>query len=136
MLTSAEHSRLEAFLEAPWIVVVATIGRDGMPHLTPNWYAVQDGRIAISTTKETVKYGNLSRDDRVSLCVCTEPLAKEYTTIWGRAEISDDESIWPVTRRIVERYAVPDKVDDRMALLRSQRRVIVSVTPDRVMFRS
>ena len=136
MLSQSELSRLDTFLKPSWIVVVATIGPDGMPQLTPNWYVFEDGRVAISTTKERVKFRNLSRDDRVSLCIYTEPLAREYATIWGRSEIYDDESIWPVTQRIVERYVAPDGVEDRMAMLRTQDRVIISVTPDRVMFRS
>ena len=134
-MSASELSRLDTFLKPSWIVIVATVGPDGMPQLTPNWYVFEDGRVAISTTKERVKYRNLSLDDRVSLCICTEPLASEYATIWGRAEITDDESIWPTTQRIVERYVAPDIVEDRMAMLRTQDRVIISVTPDRVMFR-
>ena len=135
MLNSDELAQLEKFLDPSWIVVVATIGRDGMPHLTPNWYVFEDGRVAVSTTKETVKYTNLSRDGRVSLCVNTEPRAKEYAAIRGEAEILDDESIWPITRHIVERYMPSDKVEERMAMLRKQNRVILSVKPDRVTFR-
>ena len=134
-MSPSDLSRLKAFLEPSRIVIVATIGRDGTPHLTPNWYVFEDGRLCISTTRERVKYRNLSRDERVSLCVCSEPLAGNYVTIWGRAEMSDDESIWPVTRRIAERYVQPGEVDDWMAMLRTQPRVLISVTPDKVMFR-
>ena len=128
-------ARLETFLEPARIVIVATIGRDGTPHLTPNWYVFEDGRLCISTTKERVKYRNLSRDERVSLCICSEPLAGDYVTIWGRAEMSDDESIWPVTQRIAERYVEPGGVDEWMAMLRTQPRVLISVTPEKVMFK-
>ena len=131
----SDLSRLEAFLEPSRIVIVATIGRDGTPQLTPNWYVFEKGRLCISTTKERVKFRNLSRDDRVSLCVCSEPLAGEYVTIWGRAELIDDESMWQVTQRIAERYVEPGKVDEWMAMLRTQPRVLISVTPERVMFK-
>ena len=134
-MSPSDLSRLETFLEPARIVIVATIGRDGTPHLTPNWYVFEGGRLSISTTRERVKYRNLSRDDRVSLCICSEPLASDYVTIWGRAEMSDDESIWPVTRRIAERYVEPGEVDDWMAMLRTQPRVLISVTPDKVMFK-
>ena len=131
----SDLSRLETFLEPSRIVIVATIGRDGTPHLTPNWYVLEDGRLCISTTKERVKFRNLSRDDRISLCVCSEPLAGEYVTIWGRAELIDDESMWAVTQRIAERYVEPGKVDEWMAMLRTQPRVLISVTPEKVMFK-
>ena len=60
----------------------------------------------------------------------------EYATLRGPAETSDDDSIWPVTQAIVERYVEPDRVEDRMRQLRTQNRVIISLAPDRVVFRT
>lgn len=134
-LTNDDLSRLENFLAPTKIAVVATIGKAGMPQLTPNWYVYLDGRLAISTTKQRVKYSNLVRDPRMSVCVMTDPLAAEYATIRGCAEIIDDDSIWPITEAIVRRYVPTDKVDDRMANLRKEDRVIISMTPERAHFR-
>ena len=75
-----------------------------MPHLTPNWYAYANETLMISTTKERVKYRNLTRDNRMSVCIYSEPRAQDYVTLWGRVSIRDDASIWPDTRAIVERY--------------------------------
>ena len=135
-LTAEETSRLNEFLSPPLIAVVATIGRDGTPQLTPNWYVFIEGSIAISTTKERVKYRNLARDRRLAVCVYSEPLAVGYATLKGRAEISDDEAIWAVTRAIVERYVPPDRVEAWMRRLRTQDRVIVSMAPESVVFRT
>ena len=123
-MTSQEATRLEELLAPSRIVVVATVGAGGMPQLTPNWYVYQGGRMAISTTKERIKYRNLSRDDRMAVCVYTEPGASDYVAITGRVTIADDESIWPVTQAIVERYVAPDGVDARMRTLRTENRVI------------
>ena len=136
MIGAEERSRLAEFLAPPRIAVVATIGRDGMPQLTPNWYVYSDGRLLVSTTKQRVKHRNLVRDGRIAVCVCSEPLAEEYVTVRGRAEIRDDESIWADTRAIVERYVAPDGVEARMAMLRGEDRVIVSVEPDGIVFRA
>ena len=135
-LTPEEVTRLEKFLLPPRIAVVATVGASGMPQLTPNWYVYADGRLAISTTKERIKYRNLTRDGRLAVCVYSEPLAMEYATLRGPAETSDDDSIWPVTQAIVERYVAPERVAARMRELRAQHRVIISLVPDRVVFRS
>ncbi len=107
-----------------------------MPQLTPNWYVYMDGRLSISTTKERVKYRNLQRDHRLAVCIYSEPVAAEYVTIRGRAEVQDDESIWPVTRAIVERYVPSQGVEARMRELRVQNRVIISMAPERVVFRT
>ena len=135
-LTPEEETRLEDFLSPSRIAVVATVGKTGMPQLTPNWYRYSNGRLTISTTKERIKYRNLSRDSRMAVCVYSDTLAHEYVTIRGRVEISDDESIWPETRAIVERYTTPDRVEARMRNLRTQNRVILTLQPDRVLFRS
>ena len=133
--TAQEMDRLDEFLKPSLIAIVATIARDGTPQLTPNWYVFSEGKMAISTTKERVKYRNLARDNWLAVCVYSEPSALEYATLRGRAEISDDESIWPVTQAIVERYVSPDGVEARMRVLRTQNRVIIRMEPERVVFR-
>ena len=135
-LTPEEMSGLEEFLRPIRIAVVATVGASGMPQLTPNWYAFIGGKLAVSTTKERFKYRNLARDPRLSVCVYSEPLAANYATITGTAEIMDDDSIWPITQSIVERYVRPDGVEARMGELRRQSRVIISLEPQRVVFRA
>ena len=135
-MTPEEARRLEEFLTPSHIVVVATIGRNGMPHLTPNWYAYANGRLMISTTRERVKYRNLSRDNRMTVCIYSEPRARDYVTLWGHVTIRDDASIWPDTRAIVERYVPPQDVEARLQQLRTQNRVILDLTPERMLFRA
>lgn len=134
-LTNDDLSRLENFLAPTKIAVVATIGKDGMPQLTPNWYVYTAGLFIISTTKQRVKYLNLVRDPRMSVCVMTEPLAVEYATIRGSVNIIDGDTIWPIVEGIVRRYVPEDKVNDRMAALMKEDRVIISMMPERVHFR-
>jgi PPOX class probable F420-dependent enzyme len=135
-VTPAEARRLEEFLTPSHIVVVATIGRNGMPHLTPNWYVYAHDTLMISTTKERVKYRNLSRDNRMTICIYSEPLAQDYVTLWGHVSIRDDDSIWPDTHAIVKRYVPPAGVEARMQQLRAQNRVIIDFMPERVLFRA
>jgi PPOX class probable F420-dependent enzyme len=136
MLNPTEARRLEAFLEPSRIVVVATIGRHGMPQLTPNWYVYTNGTLMISTTKERVKYRNLSRDNRMTVCIYSEPQAQDYVTLWGHVNIRDDDSIWPDTRAIVERYVPAQGVEARLQQLRAQNRVILDFITERALFRA
>jgi PPOX class probable F420-dependent enzyme len=135
-LTPEDTRRLEAFLKPSHIVVVATIGRNGTPHLTPNWYAYANGTLMISTTKERVKYRNLTRDNRMTVCIYSEPRAQDYVTLWGRVTIRDDASIWPDTCTIVERYVPAQDVAARLQQLRTQNRVLLDFKPERVLFRA
>lgn len=59
----------------------------------------------------------------MTVCIYPEPEAEDYATVWGRVAIRDDESIWPDTRAIVERYVPSEGVEARMQQLRSQNRV-------------
>jgi len=135
-VTPEETHRLEAFLKPSHIVIVATIGRNGTPHLTPNWYVYANETLMISTTKERVKYRNLRRDDRMTVCIYSEPQAQDYVTLWGRVTIRDDASIWPDTRAIVERYVPAQGVEARLQQLRTQNRVILDFKPERMLFRA
>ena len=134
-LSSQEMRHVQEFLAPPRIAVVATIGRTGMPQLTPNWYVYQDGKMAISTTKERVKYGNLTRDPRLAVCVYSDAEAREYMTVLGPTEIRDDETIWPVTQAIVERYMASRLVASRMRKLRTENRVIIDMSIERMFYR-
>ena len=135
-LTVEDSARLQEFLRDQKIAVVATIGGDGTPQLTPLWYGLSDGKLTLSTTKETVKYRNLLRDGRMTVCVYSEPAAEDYVTVWGQVEISDDESIWPLTRELVERYKEPADAESHVRRLRTQNRIIISLEPERVVFRN
>ena len=104
MIIQETLEKLDGFLAPTKIAIVATINKEGMPHLTPVWYIYRNGIISISTTKETIKYKNLSQDNRMSVCVLTEPLAKTYVTIEGTVQIYSDDSIWKTTELIVKRY--------------------------------
>ena len=133
-MTVEERRRLEDFLAPSRIAVVATVGKTGMPQLTPNWYDFSDGRMKVSTTKDRIKYLNLVKDDRLAVCVYSDALAHDYVTIRGHAEIIEGDAIWPDTLAIIKRYVEPDKVEARMTDLCQQPRIIVSLDPERIHF--
>ncbi|MDQ6914796.1 MAG: pyridoxamine 5'-phosphate oxidase family protein [Actinomycetota bacterium] len=58
---------VEAFLDAQRIVICATHGPDGWPHLMPLWYVIRDGQLWAWTYAASQKVRNLERDDRATL---------------------------------------------------------------------
>jgi PPOX class probable F420-dependent enzyme len=63
-------AEIRAFLDAPRTAVLCSIGRDGVPHPMPMWYALDDaGAVVMTTFKKSQKVRNLERDSRVSLVV-------------------------------------------------------------------
>jgi nitroimidazol reductase NimA-like FMN-containing flavoprotein (pyridoxamine 5'-phosphate oxidase superfamily) len=56
-------------LAASHIAVVATIHRNGTPHLTPNGYRYDGQVLTLITRNDRLKYRNLQRDNRISVCI-------------------------------------------------------------------
>ncbi|TDH53672.1 PPOX class F420-dependent oxidoreductase [Mycobacterium eburneum] len=89
---------------------LATIGRDGQPHLTAMWYGVVDGEIWLETKAKSQKAVNLRRDPRVSFLI---EGGHTYDTLRGVsfegvAEIVDDpDTIFRVGVSVWERYTGP-----------------------------
>ena len=126
-----EKKEIDQFLSGIKMAVMATINKDGSPHLSPNWYYYDGERLSFVTTKERLKFFNLRRDDRVSVCVYEPPLASNYVVIQGRATI-DDGDIWEDARLIIQRYVEPDQVENYVERWKTQPRILIQVAPDKI----
>ena len=85
---------LWAFVESRKSLQVATLGRDGAPHLTTLWFALVDGKIAFETYSKSQKIVNLHRDPRMAVLLED---GSEYdqlrgVSMSGRGELLDDPS--------------------------------------------
>ena len=132
-MTDAETT---TFLERSRIANLATLGRDGTPHLVAMWYGLIDGEIWFETKAKSQKAVNLPRDPRLTGLIED---GHTYDTlrgvsIEGHAEIVDDaESISKVGISVWERYTGPYSeevkplVDQMM-----NKRIAVRVAVDRV----
>ena len=79
--------KAEEFLGGRHFGKLATVMKDGSPHVTPMWYMVEDGRLFVNTTTTRVKFHNIERDPRVSFLVDDGYL---YVMIRGRARIAGE----------------------------------------------
>ncbi len=77
----------ERFLTGRHVAVLATVGPEGAPVLTPIWYLYRDGRLYMRTGLESVKARNVRRDPRVTVCVQDEEPPYRSVTVYGRASI-------------------------------------------------
>jgi len=101
---SMSEQEVQDFLVANMKVQVATLDRDGAPHLTTLFYVVQDGRIAFWTYGTSQKVRNLERDPRISALVETGTDYAELAgvSVQGKAEIvRDPEGIRRVGSAVV-----------------------------------
>ncbi len=110
-MTEAEW---RAFLRDPVRTAkVATVRKDGRPHVAPVWYEIDDaGGIVFTTGATTVKGYALRRDPRLSLCVDDERPPFAFVMVEGVAHLSDDlEQVLHWATRIGGRYMGEDQAD-------------------------
>ena len=99
-------AEIEDFLASNLKVQVASLGKEGEPHLSTLFYVVQDGRIAFWTYGRSQKIRNLERDPRVSALVedGTDYFELRGVSISGRAEIvREPEGIFEIGSRVATR---------------------------------
>jgi PPOX class probable F420-dependent enzyme len=127
---------VRAFLtsDPPHTGKLATVRKDGSPHVAPIWFAVDDdGTILFTTGATTAKGHALRRDPRVALCVDDERPPFAFVVVNGTATLSDDlEQLRHWAGVIGGRYMGADRADeygDRNAV---PGELLVRITPTRI----
>jgi len=125
-----------AFLAARRKVHVATIGRDGSPHLMPMYFLLVEGAVTFWTYARSQKIRNLERDPRITVMAEDGEgyLDLRGVQIAGRAHLaSDPELVRGFGEVLYQRYFGPLDENGRAYVARSAaKRVRVTVEPLRV----
>ena len=106
LMPRMDAETLSEFLDQPHIGVIATLRRDGMPYSVPVWWLHDDGDFWITGTTTRVWCRQLLNDPRCSLCVEAMSPVAGHIGFDGTVEACQlpDFDIWPITRRLVEKY--------------------------------
>lgn len=124
----------DRFLRTTHHAVVATIGPDGVPQVTPNWYLWDGELFWISTLDWTVKVRNLRRDPRLTLCIDPGVRRADYAQVTGTAEIVEGD-VREGTLALIRKY----EPDEATTLAHweeiKEDRVLIKVTPRRWQWR-
>jgi PPOX class probable F420-dependent enzyme len=111
--------------------IVATVRRDGLPQLTPNWYLWTGGELWISTSAGTAKIHNLRRDPRIVVCI-DDPDGGDYVQITGTATIVEGLDVREPTLALIRKYRdEPDVVPHWETISAASTCVLIVVRPDR-----
>lgn len=123
---------LDEFLRQPHVGVLATLRRDGRPYTVPVWFLHDDGGFWISGTYERVWCKQLLADARASLCI--EAMAPTAGHVGADGVVTAHElpdfDIWPISRRLVDKYVAPDGRDAFFANMRTEHRLLFRLQPD------
>lgn len=133
-MTEAEVAGL---LAARRKVQLATINRDGTPHLVTMFYALVDGRIAFWTYRRSQKAVNLARDPRITCLVEDGDDYFELRGVQVRGVVKRfDElpEVLAIGRRIAATLrGVPAEALDSYVAEAARKRAAYVVEPERVL---
>ena len=127
----------QQFISEQKSLQVATINRDGTPHLSTLWFDVFEGDIVFETFTKSQKIKNLERDPRIS-CLLEDGLEYEKlrgVQINGIAELySDPETVHRYARGVMARNnpGIPEEMLDAAAESMSTKRTAVVIKAQRI----
>ncbi len=128
-----------AFVDAQKSIHLATINRDGTPHLVPLWFGVVEGAFVFETYSKSQKVVNLRRDPRCTLLLedGLEYSALRGAQMKGRAELhDDDETVHELTMAVLRRNTpagAPEEALEKVSRAQAPKKTAIVVRPERIM---
>ena len=87
---------------------LATVKKDGSPHVVPVWFVLDDeDNIIFGTEISSVKGKNILRDPRISICIDDQKPPFSFVTIHGTVKIyprSKQKEVLEWATKLAERY--------------------------------
>jgi PPOX class probable F420-dependent enzyme len=112
---------------------IATVRKDGAPHVTPMWFVLDGDDIIFTTGENSAKGHHLRRDPRVAICVDEEKPLYSFVIVEGTATLSDDlDAMLPWTTRIAARYMGAAQAEEYGKRNAVAGEVLVRITPTRI----
>lgn len=132
-MTEAE---LAAFLDEQRTLILATVGRDGWPHLMPLWFTVRDGEPWAWTYARSQKVRNLERDPCATWQVEAGTSYEQLRGVMVKARVGlvrDVETISAFGAELFRRYTGLDPLPEPvLAMIQAQapKRVAMRLVAD------
>jgi PPOX class probable F420-dependent enzyme len=128
---------IAAFLDEQRVVVVASNGSGGWPHLMPLWYVVREGELWAWTYAKSQKVRNLERDPRATLQVEDGEQYQELRGVMVEAQTvihRETELVAGVGTDIFRRYTAGALGEGFLEAIRAQaaKRVALQFVPQRL----
>lgn len=130
-MTKAEYR--EFLLRGTKTGKLATVRKDGRPHVVPIWFDLDGDAVIFTTGGRSVKFLNMKRDPRVSITIDDQTPPYSYVMIEGAVSFSEDpgELLYWATR-IGGRYMGEDQAEAYGKRNSTPGEIIVRITPLKV----
>ena len=120
------------FLQEPRVARLATIGRDGYPHVVTIWFMRDGDDIVFACERGDRKVKNALANAKAAAVIGGDPAADDAGYMFqGDLSVEDDADL-VMSRRIVYRYHTKKRGDEFLAEYASNEPVILRLTPTSV----
>ena len=123
------EDKSRALLEAPNFCHVATLRKDGTPHVVPVWVDLEGDEVLLNTAEGRAWPTNARRDPRVTLTVQNLENPYEYVSIRGHVAEDTHDGADDHIDRLAKKYLDKNSYPFRQE---GEQRVTFKVTPDEV----
>jgi PPOX class probable F420-dependent enzyme len=123
-------SAVRKLFEGKNFVYIASLMRDGSPHVTPTWVDIENSTILINTAVGRIKQKNISRDGRVALAIADQSNPYDMVTIRGKVVEQITGSVAEEhVDKLAKKYMGKDKYPGRAP---GERRILLKIKPEKV----
>jgi PPOX class probable F420-dependent enzyme len=138
-MSKAEVARF--LMQGTFTGKLATVKKDGSPHVVPIWFVVENGKgrgktgnIVLTTGDTSIKTNNIQHDDRVSICIDDQKPPFSFVTIHGTAKIYPykQKEVLKWATKIAERYVGKKNAKTYGEVNSGEGAVLVRIKPTKV----
>ena len=129
-LTAEEQA---AFLREPHKAALATIDKDGFPHVVAMGFQAQDGALYMTSYAKAQKVVNIRRNPQVGVMIEAGQRYADFrgVMIRGRCEIIEDpQLVETFMRRVRARQGLTEA--PATAITSAPKRVVLKITPEKI----
>jgi PPOX class probable F420-dependent enzyme len=115
---------VKKLIEAKTFANVATLMKDGSPHVTQTWVDHEGDTVLINTFEGSQKHKNAARDSRIALDICDPTSAFNMAAIRGRVKEITFDGAEEHIDKMARKYLGQDKYQMRRP---GVRRVLIKI---------
>ena len=112
------------------LAFLATLSKDGSPHVTPVWTEMVDDLILINTFEFSAKNKHITRDKRISLAIVEQNNPFNMASIKGRVIQQTTEGADEHLKKLAKKYLGIGRYYYRKP---SHKRIILKIKPEKVL---
>lgn len=123
-------SAVRKLFEGKNFAYVASLTRDGSPHVTPTWVDIDNSTILVNTAVGRIKQKNISRDGRLALAIADQINPYDMVTVRGKVI---EQITGPVAEehidKLAKKYLGKEKYPGRAS---GEKRILLKIKPEKI----